>query len=980
VHFPLLSSSQQTTLLELASAQGYLSAGQIPEHASTTDRARQFIAESMHGSVRKLLGTCQFEAVSIIDAALDGWQRDAVTRAIGTPDICLIQGGPGTGKSRVVAEIVRQAVRRGQRVLLTAPHAAALDVVLERLADDEMVFSLRCLSRDEQPERLSPSSAARTFDAHRTRLTESATARARQTLDELAAQLARGRSELPALEQLHGLCEKRKELESQFGQACQAPSESDPFARDLAEAQAQHEIHLHQIEESERTAAAELQSIQKQIVDLESAWAANQQAATHRGWLSKLLHISGSRDSVAEQLHRAEVEELRLTEGKCKLKVEQAAIERQQIVQKWEAERQRRLDEQSAQRQSECESRRAELAGELTQIKTDIDRLLADYSANHSLPADADPESVCRIAESRRQAISQLEREEAFARRWLDLLTEQGRQLPSRLLRLVNFVAAPVGALTNDDTIAELTRSSRFDLLIVDETDRLSEAELHAAMRRARRWVFVGELTPDPSAPNSDSDERTDREASNRNGRRGANAPSRAGRSGSVRGALWQQLWGQLHSENFCIDSGRLCVRMLPPGDDQQSHLESEAVADSPDIELLIWSPPNRRPALAEVRFGATTSARQALAFLHRELAEIPIGAGALEWEQSDGRLVCGLLKADSRSGTASSPTSELVELEPGLNARIVATERGWRVASIEFDCAGGWDSERAEVWARQSLHVADLGRTACLPTLHRANSGVATFTGSLGIGKIVPSSHNSDLNLAVEFIPVPELADEPQARRRGDVGISSQQRRLPPLRGGAGFEIDLSDSRQRDQLSADIRAIMPDRGFVNLSEAEAIVRLVQNLIDDLPASGPDRPESIAVLSVYDAQTELIRHLLGGAALLANPPLPLHVESACRYRQRESDVVIISLTRSHRHRAVSYGDEVGAVPLALTRARRRLVLVGDPGTLVRRTQWDGPLDHLDEATSRREKEWVAALIRQLQGQGAPTVHLREGPP
>jgi superfamily I DNA and/or RNA helicase len=176
------------------------------------------------------------------------------------------------------------------------------------------------------------------------------------------------------------------------------------------------------------------------------------------------------------------------------------------------------------------------------------------------------------------------------------------------------------------------------------------------------------------------------------------------------------------------------------------------------------------------------------------------------------------------------------------------------------------------------------------------------------------------------------------------------------------------------------LRPLLPGRGFVNVAEARAIVRLLENLIDDLPADPAERPASIAVLPLYSAQAELIRHLVGQSSTLASCRLPLWVEAAGRCRQREADVVVVGLTRSHSHRAVSYGEDPDSAVVALTRARRRLVLVGDPGTLARRAQWEGQLDRLDEAAAARERAWVGTLVRLLQGQGAAIVHLREGPP
>src|SRR5256885_897440 len=78
------------------------------------------------------------------------------------PDLCLIQGLPGPGRSRVVAEIVTQAALRGDRVLLLAPIPAALDHVLELVHDREALCAVRCLGRDERPEQLSAAARAAT--------------------------------------------------------------------------------------------------------------------------------------------------------------------------------------------------------------------------------------------------------------------------------------------------------------------------------------------------------------------------------------------------------------------------------------------------------------------------------------------------------------------------------------------------------------------------------------------------------------------------------------------------------------------------------------------------------------------------------------------------------------------------------------------------------------------------------------------------
>lgn len=75
------------------------------------------------------------------NTSLNEFQRQAVVSALGAKDAALIHGPPGTGKTTVLAEIIRQAVKRGQTVLATAPSNVAVDNMLERL----LAAGVRCV-------------------------------------------------------------------------------------------------------------------------------------------------------------------------------------------------------------------------------------------------------------------------------------------------------------------------------------------------------------------------------------------------------------------------------------------------------------------------------------------------------------------------------------------------------------------------------------------------------------------------------------------------------------------------------------------------------------------------------------------------------------------------------------------------------------------------------------------------------------------
>jgi hypothetical protein len=136
------SPSQQAEWLSLAQRQGVLYAHQfsVPLNGSSLspNPGRPFLTGLLAGQTEGL-PPLRVRPAPPGDAPLDEAQREAVAKALQTPDVCLIQGLPGTGKSRVAAEIVTQAAARGERVLLQAPSAAAIDRVLEALAEEHLV-------------------------------------------------------------------------------------------------------------------------------------------------------------------------------------------------------------------------------------------------------------------------------------------------------------------------------------------------------------------------------------------------------------------------------------------------------------------------------------------------------------------------------------------------------------------------------------------------------------------------------------------------------------------------------------------------------------------------------------------------------------------------------------------------------------------------------------------------------------------------
>ncbi len=82
---------------------------------------------------------CEEVEFEPFDRSLNNSQIKAVSLALGSEDFFLIHGPFGTGKTRTLAEIVRQEVKRGNRVLVTAESNIAVDNLVELLRDLNVV-------------------------------------------------------------------------------------------------------------------------------------------------------------------------------------------------------------------------------------------------------------------------------------------------------------------------------------------------------------------------------------------------------------------------------------------------------------------------------------------------------------------------------------------------------------------------------------------------------------------------------------------------------------------------------------------------------------------------------------------------------------------------------------------------------------------------------------------------------------------------
>lgn len=77
-------------------------------------------------------------------------QKEFVQNALGCPDFTILNGPPGSGKTEAICELILQAAKRGQKVLLCAPTHTAVDNVLAKIGMREEITAVRISSRQEK--------------------------------------------------------------------------------------------------------------------------------------------------------------------------------------------------------------------------------------------------------------------------------------------------------------------------------------------------------------------------------------------------------------------------------------------------------------------------------------------------------------------------------------------------------------------------------------------------------------------------------------------------------------------------------------------------------------------------------------------------------------------------------------------------------------------------------------------------------------
>src|SRR5262249_36837332 len=102
--------------------------------------------------------------------------------------------------------------------------------------------------------------------------------------------------------------------------------------------------------------------------------------------------------------------------------------------------------------------------------------------------------------------------------------------------------------------------------------------------------------------------------------------------------------------------------------------------------------------------------------------------------------------------------------------------------------------------------------------------------------------------------------------------------------------------------------------------------------------------DQIAVITPYLAQVRLLRELLR-VALEAG----LEIDTVDGFQGREKEAVVVDLVRSNEQGEVGFLADTRRMNVAITRAKRFLLVLGDSGTLAQHPYYRAFIEHAESS-------------------------------
>lgn len=136
--------------------------------------------------------------------------------------------------------------------------------------------------------------------------------------------------------------------------------------------------------------------------------------------------------------------------------------------------------------------------------------------------------------------------------------------------------------------------------------------------------------------------------------------------------------------------------------------------------------------------------------------------------------------------------------------------------------------------------------------------------------------------------------------------------------------------------------------GRINKPEAELLIQTLKDYVAKIGIHRfLDERLDVGIISPYRVQTQYIRSLVKQDAELKPLRSSITVNTVDGFQGQERDIIIISLVRSNEHGQIGFLSDLRRMNVAMTRARMKLIILGNSDTLRHSTFYRKLLDYIN---------------------------------
>ncbi|HLT71764.1 MAG TPA: AAA domain-containing protein, partial [Cyclobacteriaceae bacterium] len=116
-----------------------------------------------------------------------------------------------------------------------------------------------------------------------------------------------------------------------------------------------------------------------------------------------------------------------------------------------------------------------------------------------------------------------------------------------------------------------------------------------------------------------------------------------------------------------------------------------------------------------------------------------------------------------------------------------------------------------------------------------------------------------------------------------------------------------------------------------NEEEASLVIRQVEQLLETIGAS--ENPHSLGIITPYRAQVDRLTKLMEQSPWYEDIKSLITINTVDAFQGQERDIIVLGFVRSNDRGEVGFLGDIRRTNVAMTRARKKLIMIGDSATL-----------------------------------------------